>query len=58
MTTLATPATPGYATATISCRWCAWRAKLSGETIEEVAVFLRRRLFAHVVDTHPEHATP
>lgn len=58
MTTLATPATPGYITATVSCRYCAWRARLSGETVEEVGEFLRRRLRAHVAERHDEPGAP
>jgi hypothetical protein len=34
--------------ATVHCDYCAWSAKMRGDTPLEVAVFLRARLIEHI----------
>ena len=47
-----------YVTATVTCGWCSWAARLSGETEIEVGRFLRVRLLEHVLSLHPERLEP
>jgi hypothetical protein len=39
-----------------TCPSCDWRARMTGDTEEEVEIFLRRVLNAHVLDVHGQAA--
>ena len=41
-------------TAAVHCRHCQWSARCSGDSILEVATFLRSRLMDHGAAAHPE----
>ena len=42
-------------TATSTCVLCQWRARMTDDTIVEVAEFLQRRLIEHLRECHPDH---
>ena len=35
------------------CTYCSWRARMTGDTVLEVATFLRQLVLQHVDERHP-----
>ncbi len=43
-----------HPSAVVTCRFCGWRALLTGDSYLEIVRFLRARMIEHVEVFHPE----